>query len=651
MGRMVTVLGLARSRQLLLLTLAYDKMLLERGEQVGKMGVAARLLYKIRLLSNLSILVWVSILNTLSRGVRNSLLRLLLRVAPSIRTETGLLVSTYELMRERLRDSLQEIDQKNQQLVESGEQLRKSRDFLQTVIDSLDDELMVLDGRLRITQVNRSLRLKHKDKVVVGRYCYEVTHQLSHPCRPPSCVCPVRKVWQTGTPVRVVHVHNTSQEGITKDRYVEVSASPLCDSSGKITQVVELTRDVTESKELEKRILEANRRLLALNAIASTVSQSLSLDVILNSALDRALDLIEAEVGGILLLDEKSQTLSYRVHRGLSNQFVQGTAILAVGEGIAGQVAERGETLVVDDISRDPRVSRPVVAEEGLKAFVSVPLKSKERVVGVLNIASRTPRPFPEQEVQLLTALGHQLGIAIENAQLYQELQLREEMRAELLRQIITAQEDERRRVARELHDVTSQALATLAVRLEALTAPPGSNAKDVETQLEGIKSLLATTSKEVHELIYDLRPSLLDDLGLPAALRSCAHNSLDAAGVEVHLEVVGQEKRLPPQVEIALFRIVQEAITNIACHAQAESTYVSLEFKDKGIAVQVEDDGIGFDLSRVFSSVGGRERVGLLGMKERAELLGGTLTIDTKLGGGTRVAVEIPVDWGQGDV
>jgi len=626
-------------------------MLLETGRQVGKMGVAARLLHKTQLLTNLSILVWVSILNTLSRGARNSLLRLLGHVAPSLRAETGLLVSTYELMRERLRDSLQEIEQKSRQLEESGEQLRRSRDFLQTIIDSLDEDLMVLDGQLRIIQANRSLRLKHKDGDVVGRYCYEVTHGLSHPCRPPSCTCPVSQVRQTGTPVRVIHVHNTSQEAITKDRYVEVSASPLYDSSGKITQVVELTRDVTESKELEKRILEANRHLLALNAIAGTVSQSLSLDVILNSALDKALDLIEVEVGGILLLDEKSQTLSYRVHRGLSDQFVQGTASIALGEGIAGTVAEQGEILVVDDVSRDLRVSRrPVMAEEGLIAFVSVPLKSKERVVGVLNMASRRPRSFPQQEVQLLTAMGHQLGIAIENAQLYQELQLREQMRSELLRQIISAQEDERRRVARELHDVTSQALATLAVRLEGLTTLPESNTENIRTRLEGIKSLLATSSKEVHGLIYDLRPSLLDDLGLSAALRSCAHKSLDELGVEVHLEVVGEEKRLTPEVEISLFRIVQEAITNIASHAQAESTYISLEFKEKSVTVQVEDDGVGFDLSRVFSSVDASESAGLLGMKERAELLGGTLTIDTKPSGGTRVAVEIPVDWEEGN-
>lgn len=614
--------------------------------------MATSLVRRIRLLIRRSLLAWDGLLHILGRVVRNCLLRFLSYANLGIRADTGLVVGSYELMQERLRDSLQEIEEKNKQLEESREQIRKSRDFLQTVIDSLDEDLLVLDGERRIIQANQSLRLKHKNREVVGRHCYEVTHDLSEPCRPPSCECPVKKVWRTGTPVRVIHVHNTSHQGTTKETYVEVSASPLRDMSGKITQVVELTRDVTESKELEKRILEANRHLLALNAIASTVSQSLSLDIILNNALDKALELIEAEAGGILLLDEKTKTLSYRAHCGLSDKFVQGAATLAVGEGVAGMAAQRGETLVVEDVSQDPRVSRrPLVDEEGLKAFVSVPLKSKERVVGVLNIASRSPRTFSQQERQLLTALGHQLGIAIENAQLYEELHLKEQMRAELLRQIISAQEDERRRVSRELHDVTSQALSTIAVQLEALTIVPESSSEEIEKKVEGLKPVLAAASQEVRRLIYDLRPSLLDDLGLAAALRSCAHNSLDAAGIEVHLEVVSQEKKLPSQVEIALFRIVQEAITNIVCHARAESTYISLEFRDKGIAVQVEDDGVGFDPSQVDISAATGRGLGLLGMKERAELLGGALTIDTKPGSGTRLGVEIPIDWEQGNV
>jgi PAS domain S-box-containing protein len=606
----------------------------------------ASLLRKIRLLASLALLICAGAVIAIARAVRNSLARPFRLVSP-IRADTELLMSTYEIMRQRLRESLREIEQKNLDLEESRERLRRSRDFLQTTIDSIDDELMVLDSQLRITQANRRLRLRYKDQEIMGRYCYEVSHGFDHPCRPPDFTCPLNEVRQTGTPVRVVHVLSINHDGAGGEKYLEVSASPIYDGNGKISQIVELTRDITESTEAEKRILEANRQLVALNAIASTVSQSLSLEVILNSALDKTLELINCDVGGILLLDEKSQTLSYGVHRGLSKRFVQGIAGLAPGEGIAGKAAQMGETLVVNDISKDHRVTRPVVAEENLKAFVSQPLMAKGRVVGVLNVASRKPRSFSQQEIQLLSALGHQLGTAIENARLYQELRSKEQMRAELLRKIISAQEDERRRVARELHDVTSQALATLAVRLEALAAMRGASVQEMASKIEETRALLATTSDEVRRLIYALRPTVLDDLGLPAALRSCAANSLGAAGIEVHAEIVGEERRLTPQVEIAIFRIAQEAMTNIVRHARADSTYISLEFKEKSVALQIEDDGIGFDLSEESSSTDlSRRGAGLLGMKERAELLGGTLRIITRPSRGTRVEVEIQVNW-----
>ena len=601
------------------------------------MGKRAGLWYKVKLLANLAMLVLVSLINAVGRAIRNSFLSLVGRINPTPR-ETGLLVSTYELMRERLRDSLKEMEEKTRQLEETGEQLRRSRDFLQSIIDSLDEELMVVDKDSRITDVNRNLRLKHTNKGIIGRHCYEVLYGLNAPCSPPLRACPAAQVWQTGKPVRFLQLQDTNGDGTGKSKYLEMTISPLYDGRGNITRIIEMSRDVTESKELEKRILEANRHLLALNAIATTASQSLSLDVILNGVLDKVLELTDAEVGGILLMDEKSKSPSYRVLRGLSEQSSQWISSLEV----ARKVAEKGEALVVDGAANK--------STDSLKAFISVPLKSKERVVGVLNIASHTPRDFTQQEVQLLTSLGHQLGIAVENVQLYQELQSKEKMREQLLRRIISAQEDERQRVARELHDVTSQALVTLGIGLEVMTAAPQSDVKERETQMDGIKSLLIATSKDVHRLIYDLRPSLLDDLGLSAALRSYAHNSLDAAGVEVYVEAAGQEKRSPPEVEIALFRIAQEAIANIARHAHAESVYISLEFKEKSIAVQIEDDGIGFDHSQGFSAGAGGKGVGLLGMKERAELLGGTLVIDTRPGGGTRVSVEVPVNFKEDD-
>ena len=597
----------------------------------------AKLVRKIQLLANLSFLISVGLINTASSRLRLLLAGILGRIAPNSRVEAGLLVSTYEIMRERLRSSLTEIEGKNKQLRESGEQLRRSRDFLQAVIDSIDEDMLVLDRSLRIVQANQSVRLRYGTEVI-GRHCYEVKHGLSHPCRPPLGGCPANEVWGTGSPTRIVWVPSTGEER-GSEKYLEISISPLFDRNGKVAQIVALTRDVTGSKELEKRIFEVNRHLLALNSLASTASQSLSLDVILNGALDKALELVDAEVGSILLVDDKVEAAhAYRIYRGLPAQSVGGIASLE----LAKKISESGETLVVDGISGDSVVP-PAIIAEGLRAFVSVPLKSKKRVVGVLNVASRTQRPFPQQEIQLLTSFGQQLGIAVENARLYQELQVKEQMRTDLLRRIISAQEDERHRVARELHDVTSQALATLAVGVEALGALPGSCSKELQTQLEGVRSLLAATSKDVHKLIYDLRPSLLDDLGLSAALRSCAHNSLDAAGVEVHFEIDGEEKRLPPEVEIALFRIVQEAIVNVSRHAHAESVYVSLEFKENKVCVQIEDDGAGFDFSQGFISRGIGRGVGLLGMKERAELVGGTLTIDTRPRGGTRVLVEIP--------
>jgi PAS domain S-box-containing protein len=597
------------------------------------MGRGAGFWYKVKLLANLGTLFGISLVNSAGRYAKNLVLKLFGRLYPTTR-ETGLLVSTYELMRERLRDSLKEMEEKTRQLEETGEQLRRSRDFLQSIIDSLDEELVVIDNDLHITDANRALRLKHKDKEILGRHCYEVIYGLNAPCHPPLRACPAIQVWLTGTPVRFLQLRDANEHGNGKGKHFEVTISPLYDGKGNIIQIIEMSRDVTESKELEKRILEANRHLLAMNVIATTASQSLSLDVILNGVLDKVLELMEAEVGGILLMDERSPSPSYSVLRGLSEQSAQWITSLE----LARKATVRGETLVADGTATQ--------SPDSLKALISVPLKSKERVVGVLNIASHTPRAFSQQEVQLLTSLGHQLGIAVDNAQLYQELQSKEQMREHLLRRIISAQEDERQRVARELHDVTSQALATLGVGLEVITAAPQSDVKERETQMDGIKSLLAATSKDVHRLIYDLRPSLLDDLGLSAALRSCAHNSLDAAGVEVYVEAAGQEKRSPPEVEIALFRIVQEAIANIARHAHAESVYISLEFKEKSISVQIEDDGIGFDYSHGFTAGAGGKGVGLLGMKERAELLGGTLIIDTRPGGGTRISVEVPVNF-----
>jgi signal transduction histidine kinase len=219
------------------------------------------------------------------------------------------------------------------------------------------------------------------------------------------------------------------------------------------------------------------------------------------------------------------------------------------------------------------------------------------------------------------------------------ELKAREEARGQLLRKVITAQEDERKRIARELHDETSQALAVLAMGLEAAQDAIRSGRTP---RLDEVKAVAVATLEDVHRIILDLRPSVLDDLGLLSAIRWYADRALATKAISVRCEF-GEMRRLPPEMETALFRICQEAMSNVARHAQATAALVQVGMEGDEVVIDIEDDGKGFD-PEVASRREGRRPWGLMGIRERAEILGGTATIESAPGQGTHVDVRIPV-------
>jgi signal transduction histidine kinase len=219
------------------------------------------------------------------------------------------------------------------------------------------------------------------------------------------------------------------------------------------------------------------------------------------------------------------------------------------------------------------------------------------------------------------------------------QLRAREEDRSQLLRKLITAQEDERKRIARELHDETSQDLAVLAMGIEAaMEAVRGGKAP----RLDEVKSLAVRTLEDVHRLILDLRPSVLDDLGLLSAIRWYGDRVLAPRGVAVRCEF-GDLPRLPPEMETALFRICQETLSNVARHAHATAVLVQVGVDGGDVLVEIEDDGKGFDAEEVARREG-RRPWGLLGIRERAEILGGTASVDSSPGSGTHVEVRVPL-------
>lgn len=225
---------------------------------------------------------------------------------------------------------------------------------------------------------------------------------------------------------------------------------------------------------------------------------------------------------------------------------------------------------------------------------------------------------------------------------LSQKLGEREELLSKLWHKVISAQEEERKRIARELHDETTQSLAAITFGLKTVEEIILSDQGKGMSFLEQLRNIAGQVVKELHNLVYDLRPTILDDLGLVPALRWYAETRLGARGVEFELQVAGVNRRFPPEVETALFRIGQEAISNIFKHAQARKAVLVLEQKDHTLMMRVKDDGRGFASEEMWRATDEQSGLGLLGMRERVGLLGGTIEIDSQVGEGTMVTVKL---------
>ena len=386
--------------------------------------------------------------------------------------------------------------------------------------------------------------------------------------------------------------------------------------------------------------------LLVLSRVSAALSGLWDLDAILRVALDNVLAVMDGAVGGILLLDEATQTLSYRVYQGLSEDYVSGVH-LSLGQGVAGRVAETGKAILLEDISKDPHVAyADMVATEGIKAFISVPLQAKERVLGVINVASHTPRRFTPRDMHLLHSIGDQLGVAIEQARLYQRVRRTRERYRQLARQTLLAKESERKRFARELHDETSQTLSGLTLQIQALIGIAERGSTSPQEMVERLKKVLALAVQvhtETSHLIANLHPATLDTLGLMPAVRHLAEDRLRPMGIKVSEEIHGLERRLPPEVEAAIFRFFQGAIGNIVQHSGASNVTLTLEDRGDEVLIRISDDGCGFDVSAVTSiEEDGRGR-GVFSMKERIALLGGHCKIESQPGQGTVIRAVVP--------
>jgi signal transduction histidine kinase len=267
--------------------------------------------------------------------------------------------------------------------------------------------------------------------------------------------------------------------------------------------------------------------------------------------------------------------------------------------------------------------------------------------VGELGRAFEAMRVALDDSLRKVRRHGEETERKVEEATrelrtLYKELEARDHSRRQLLQKVIRAQEDERRRIARELHDEACQTLVALRIALDGALAAPFP--PEAEPSLRKARDLAARTLDEVHRLMIDLRPSALDDLGLVAAIKSYATKTLEPLGVAVRHELEPLPEDLPPGMPTALFRAAQEAINNVSRHAKAENVLVQTGYEDGKIRIEVEDDGRGFDPGAIMDPSDQGRGLGILGMRERIEIFGGTVTVDSAPGRGTHVTLSVPV-------
>lgn len=420
---------------------------------------------------------------------------------------------------------------------------------------------------------------------------------------------------------------------------------------GVLSQFFLLAASVALTVEKARLQAEVAFRLseaMSLETVSSALVEDQSLDTILAVIIDEAMQLLRGKDALVLLLEEEGDwfRVCARAGPGLTGLT---SARMSVRDSLNGLVVTTGEPLVSNDALTDLRANRLRANRLNVRSVVIAPLKIRNRTIGTIAVHNKRDGFFSRTDVAILCSFANQAAIAIDNARLFgellqarNELQRKAEELQELLVQTINIQEDERRRIAADVHDrVVSRIVGTLyeletCIQLHQRSEP-------LHEKLQLLEQLLNEAVDETRTSIYNLWPAILDHMGLESALRELASQNEERTGVWHSFRVYGKPYGLPPEIKIAAYRIVQEALNNIHQHAAARSVSVSIRYGPQQVRIMIHDDGQGFDMGQVMLSPP-KYHFGLIGMRERALSVRGLLRVESEPGQGSRVILDIPI-------
>jgi PAS domain S-box-containing protein len=507
----------------------------------------------------------------------------------------------------------------------AGAQQREASDEWQTTFDAIKDPVMILDHEFRIVRGNTATAsfFNIPLETLLGNHCYTLMHGTSG-CH---AGCPFANATKTKQ-------HEESEfYDAQRDAWLLVSADPLLGGNGEVTGIVHSIKDITARKNAEAINRVEEKRLRSV--IKITQQKANSLRELLDKALDEAIALSDSKLGYIYYYSEEEQEFTLHAWSkevmqecGIANP---STVYQLDQTGLWGEAVRQRKAIIENDFhSPNPMKKGFPEGHAPLFRYMTLPVFCDGHIVAVVGVANKETN-YTDLDV-------HQLTLMMDSIWEITERKRAEEAVRKLAGQLLTAQEAERCRIAREMHDDLTQRVAVLAIEAGKLEQEAESSAP-LSGRLREIKEQLINLSQDVHALSRQLHPSILDDLGLVDAMRSeCARFS-QREGIAVCYTPQDIPPGIPKEVALCLYRIAQEGLRNIAKHSSAREARVSLTADDDSILLSIEDAGVGFSSRQSQGNLG----IGLASMEERARLIGGEFSVRSEPGNGTLVEVWAP--------
>jgi len=451
----------------------------------------------------------------------------------------------------------------------------------------------------------------------------------------------VDQVLQSGTAVRF--------EDERKGTWHDTVIHPVFDAQTKVQKVAILARDITKRKQMEEELRRFTERLRILYEINQAVLALKSVEMIAQTTLHEVRRLVPCIGGAVLLFDPETGDAIVLIAE-VDDQVVaqRGTRLpLEEFRDVEGHIEslEQGKVHMLEDtfaVLDPPRVIE-AVQTWGMRSLLSVPLVVEDELIGFFSLGGGSPGAFAPEDVDIACEVAIPVAIAIQQAQLLEELSSSRERLRLLAQRIISAQEQERRRLSRALHDEAGQALTALKICLELIGEDLPFESESLRQRIGDAVTLTNATMEQIRLLARDLRPPALDTVGLVPTLEGFCQDF--ARRTQLPIDYLGLElPMLPDAISICLYRFLQEALTNVAKHAHASQVRVVLRCDNDTLSLSVSDDGQGFDPVVWLSKSGWPVGMGLMGMQERLQPLGGQLDVESQPGQGTRLTALIPL-------